>query len=143
VVEAYYESSMTGDDVRQIPLFAGLSDEGLARVGSQVTEITVEPGQILAVPGDAGSGMFVLLEGTVSVELHAATIELRAPDFVGELALLLPDVRRVGRVRATTEVRCLSLPRAEFDTLVESEPSFSLALLRGLASRLVADADRR
>ena len=134
---------MTGHDMRQIPLFAGLSDDGLARVTAEVTEVTVEPGQILALPGDAGSGMFVLLEGTVSVELHAGTIELSAPDFVGELALLLPDAGRVGRVRAKTAVRCLSLSRAEFDRLVESEPSFSLALLRGLASRLVADADRR
>ena len=135
-------SSMTSHDVRQIPLFAGLSDEGLERVGAAATEITAEPGQILAVPGDAGSGMFVVLEGTVNVELHAGVIELSAPDFVGELALLLPDARRVGRVRAKTGVRCLALPRAEFDALVESEPSFSLALLRGLAARLVAGADR-
>ncbi len=134
---------MTGRDVQQIPLFAGLSEEALARVSAEMTEVVVEPGQILVLPGDAGSGMFVLLEGTVSVELHAGTIELSAPDFVGELALLLPDVRRIGRVRAKTGVRCLSLSRAEFDTLVESEPSFSLALLRGLASRLVAGADRR
>ena len=134
---------MTGDDVRQVPLFAGLSDEGLTRVASEVTEIAVEPGQILALPGDAGSGMFVLLEGTVSVELHAGTIELSAPDFVGELALLLPDAARVGRVRAKTGVRCLSLPRAEFDWLLETEPSFAFVLLRGLASRLVADATRR
>lgn len=134
---------MTGHDVRQIPLFAGLSEEALARVSAEMTEVAVEPGQILVLPGDAGSGMFVLLEGTVNVELHAGTIELSAPDFVGELALLLPDVGRIGRVRAKTGVRCLSLSRAEFDTLVESEPSFSLALLRGLASRLVSGADRR
>ena len=136
-------SSMTGYDSRQIPLFAGLTEQGLARVRAEATEITVEPGQILVLPGDAGSGMFVLLEGSVSVELHAGNIELSAPDFVGELALLLPDVKRVGRVRAKTVVRCLALSRVDFDTLVESEPSFSLALLRGLASRLVADADRR
>ena len=135
--------SMTSHDVRQNPLFAGLSEEAFGRVCAETTEVTVEPGQILALPGDAGSGMFVLLEGVVSVELHGGDIELSAPDFVGELALLLPDVGRVGRVRAKTEVRCLSLARAEFDTLVASEPSFSLALLRGLASRLVAHAGRR
>ncbi len=134
---------MPGLDLRQIPLFAGLSEEGLARVSAEASEVTAEPGQVLALPGDVGSGMFVLLDGSVSVELHGGDIEVAAPNFVGELALLLPDVPRVGRVRAKTEVRCLSLSRADFDALVESEPSFALVLLRGLASRLAASADRR
>jgi len=129
---------MRGHDLRGIPLFAGLSEAGLARVSAAATEVRAAPGQTLALPGDVGSGMFVLLDGDVAVELHGATIEVAAPDFVGELALLLPDTGRIGRVRAKTEVRCLSLPREDFDALVESEPSFALALLRGLAARLAA-----
>lgn len=129
--------------LREIPLFAGLSDDGLARVSAEATEVTAEPGQILTLPGDVGSGMFVLLDGSVSVELRGGDIEITAPDFVGELALLLPDGGRVGRVRARTQVRCLALSRAGFEALIESEPSFALVLLRGLAARLAADADRR
>jgi len=128
---------MPSPALREIPLFAGLSEEGLARVNADATEVTAAPGQTLALAGDVGSGMFVLLEGSVSVEIHGGEIEVAAPDFVGELALLLSDVGRVGRVRAKTEVRCLSLSRAAFDALVESEPSFALVLLRGLAARLV------
>ena len=127
---------MTAHDLRDVPLFAGLSDEGLARVGSAAVEIRAAPGQPLALPGHAGSGMFFLLEGSVTVELPGGEIEVAAPDFVGELALLLPDNSRIGRVRAATEVRCLSLAREEFDTLSASEPSFVLALLRSLAARL-------
>ncbi len=130
--------SMPVPTLREIPLFAGLSEEGLARVSAEATEVTAAPGQTLALAGDAGSGMFVLLDGRVCVELHGGDIEVAAPDFVGELALLVPDVGRVGRVRAKTEVRCLSLSRADFDALVESEPSFALVLLRGLAARLAA-----
>jgi len=132
------KESMAVPALREIPLFAGLSEEGLARVSAEVTEVTAAPGQTLALSGDVGSGMFVLLDGSVSVELHGGEIEVEAPDFVGELALLLPDGGRVGRVRAKTDVRCLSLSRAGFDALVESEPSFSLVLLRGLAARLAA-----
>lgn len=134
------KSPMTGTALRGIPLFAGLSEDGLARVEACVTELAVEPGQILALPGDVGSGMFVLLEGSVSVELRGDDIEITAPDFVGELALLLPEGGRVGRVRAKTEVRCLSLARADFEALLESEPAFSRALLRGIAARLAATA---
>ena len=88
--------------LREIPLFAGLSEEGLARVGAKATEVTAAPGQTLALAGDVGSGMFVLLDGVVCVELHGGDIEVAAPDFVGELALLVPGVGRVGRVRART-----------------------------------------
>ena len=130
---------MAGTNLREIPLFAGLSDAGLARVDAAAAEVRVGSGQTLAVPGDVGSGMFVLLEGNVAVELRDGVIEIAAPDFVGGLALLLPDTGRIGRVRATTDVHCLSLPREDFDALLESEPSFALALLRGLAARL-ADA---
>ncbi len=126
--------------LRDIPLFADLSEGGLARVGAGATEVTAEPGQILTLPGDIGSGMFVLLDGSVNVDLRGGQIEVTAPDFVGELALLLPDGGRVGRVRARTAVRCLSLPRSDFDALLESEPSFALALLRNLAARLAAAA---
>ena len=125
-------------DLREIPLFAGLSEEGLTRVSTEATEVTAAPGQTLALAGDIGSGMFVLLDGSVVVELQGGDIEVAAPDFVGELALLLPDGGRVGRVRAKTEVHCLSLCRADFDALIESEPSFTLVLLRGLAARLSA-----
>lgn len=137
------KSPMSEAVLREIPLFAGLSEDGLGRVGAAATEVTAEPGQILTLPGDVGSGMFVLLEGSVSVELRGSDIEIAAPDFVGELALLLPEGGRVGRVRAKTAVRCLSLPRGDFEALVESEPSFALVLLRGLAERLAADAERR
>jgi CRP-like cAMP-binding protein len=129
---------MAGHDLREIPLFAGLSDEGLERVAAETTEVTAAPGQALALPGDVGSGMFVLLAGSVTVELHGGDIELTAPDFVGELALLLPDTGRIGRVRAKTDVLCLALSRASFDALLTSEPSFVLAMLRGLAARLAA-----
>lgn len=132
--------SVSSPVLREIPLFADFSEDGLARVRAGTTEVTAEPGQILALPGDVGSGMFVLLEGSVSVELRGGDIEIAAPDFVGELALLLPDGGRVGRVRARTEVRCLSLARADFEALLESEPSFARALLRGIAARLAATA---
>jgi CRP-like cAMP-binding protein len=129
---------VSGDDLREIPLFSGLSEAGLARVRAATTEVRAAPGQTLALSGDVGSGMFVLLEGCVAVELHGGDVDVAAPDFVGELALLLPDTGRIGRVRARTDVRCLSLPREDFDALLESEPSFALVLLRGLAARLAA-----
>ena len=128
---------MTPDEVRAIPLFEGLSPAGLERVAARAAEVTCEPGQILALPGDAGSGMYVVLDGEVSVEMRGGWhTELGPGNFFGEIALLVPQTGRVARVRAATPVRCLSLPRDDFITLVESEPPFALTMLRELARRL-------
>jgi CRP-like cAMP-binding protein len=127
---------VTSDDLRELNLFAGMSDVGLERVASRGAELEAAQGQVLALAGDPGTGMFVVLEGTVSVELPGATRQLGPGEVVGELALLVPEAGRVARVRAATPVRCLSLARSDFEALVESEPSFALALLRELARRL-------
>ena len=123
--------------LRGLPPLDGISEEGLARVAACAAEVTREAGQVLALPDDPGSGMYVIREGTGAVELRTGTIELGPGDFFGELALLVEDGTRVARVRATSAVRCVSIPRDDFLELVESEPVFALHLLRELARRLV------
>jgi len=122
--------------LRSCPLFGGVSDAAIERILSCSAERAAEQGQVLALPNDPGSGMFVIEEGTVAVELRSGSIELGPGDFFGELALLVEDGARVARVRATSPVRCISIPREDFLALVDTEPSFALALLRELARRL-------
>jgi CRP-like cAMP-binding protein len=125
------------DELRELPLLSGLSEAGLVRVAACSAEVDAPEGQVLALPDDPGTGMFVIREGRVAVELRSGTLTLGPGDFFGELALLVPEGARVARVRATTAVRCLSIPREDFLALVDTEPSFSLHLLRELARRLV------
>ena len=124
-------------ELRSAPLFAGMSEDGLDRVAASAAELEAGVGQVLALQDDPGSGMFVIQEGTVAVELRSGALELGPGDFFGELALLVEDGARVARVRATSPVRCISIPREDFLALVETEPSFALAMLRELARRLV------
>lgn len=127
---------MTVDELRALPLFADVSDPGLERLSECVAELERAPGQVIALPGDPGSGMFVIREGTVSVELRGdAPIELKDGNFFGELALLTPQATRIGRVRAATKVRLLSIPREDALVLVESEPSVALTMLKEIARR--------
>ena len=127
---------MTPDQLRELPLFAGMSEAGLALVAAGAADIELEAGQVLALPGDPGSGMFVIREGEVTVEGRPGPITLGPGSFVGELALLVPDAGRVARVRAATQVRCVSISRDDFLALAETEPTFTLELLRELARRL-------
>ena len=55
--------------LRAIPIFADLDDDALIRVGAVVTEFEAPAGHVLTQPGQEGSGMFILEEGSVTVEL--------------------------------------------------------------------------
>jgi len=127
---------MDVDELRRLPPLAGLSEVGLQRLSLRAAELQASAGRVLALEGDAGAGMFILCDGSVEVELRSGKLELGQGDFFGELALLVDDGTRVARVRATTDVRCISIPRDDFLALVETEPSFALHMLRELARRL-------
>lgn len=127
---------MDVDELRRLPPLAGLSEVGLQRLSLRAAELRASAGRVLALEGDAGAGMFILCDGSVEVELRSGKLELGQGDFFGELALLVDDGARVARVRATTDVRCISIPRDDFLALVETEPSFALHMLRELARRL-------
>ncbi len=129
---------MTAAEIRAIPLFAGVSDAGADRLAACAAEMNGEPGQVLALEGDPGSGMFVILDGTVSVELRGGAVELGPGNFFGELTLLAPGGTRIARVRASTQVRCLGIPRGDATALIESEPTVALTMLKEIARRFAS-----
>ncbi len=129
---------MTPDELRGLALFAGASDAALDRLAAVAGEMRASAGQIIALEGDAGSGMFVILDGTARVEWRGGTVELDAGTFFGELTLLAPGGRRNARVLAATDVRCLAIPRDAALELIESEPSVTLTMLREVAQRFAS-----
>jgi voltage-gated potassium channel len=131
---------MDVEKLRGIPLFADLSERALARIAELATEFEEPAGWVLVEVGQPGSGMFVLEEGTVAVELpDGRTKELGPGDFFGELAILT-DHPRNARVRARTSVRCLAISRTDFRKLLEEEPEIGVAMLPRLAKRLEESA---
>jgi CRP-like cAMP-binding protein len=129
---------VTGDELRSVPIFAGASDSALELLATEAGELQSSAGQIIALEGDVGSGMFVILEGTASVEWRGGSVDLPAGTFFGELTLLAPGGRRNARVRAATDMRCLAIPRDVALEVIESEPSVALAMLREVARRFAS-----
>jgi CRP-like cAMP-binding protein len=70
------------------------------------------------------------------VEAPGRTFELGPGEFFGELSLLVPESRRVARVRAKTPVRCVAINRIAFEELLEDEPRVARAMLPVIARRL-------
>ena len=126
---------MTPDEIRAIPLFADVSGASVERIAACAGEMSGAAGQVLALQGDPGSGMFVILDGTVSVELRGGAVELGPGDFFGELTLLAPGGTRMARVRASSAVRCLGIPRDDAIALIENEPAVALTMLKEIARR--------
>ena len=122
--------------LRGVPIFAALADEALGRVAAVVTEFEAPAGHVLTQPGQEGSGMFVLVEGTVTVELPGgATVALGPGEFFGELSVLDGEPRTAA-VISDEPTSCLAIPSWKLDALLESQPRVTIALLRGVARRL-------
>ncbi len=122
--------------LRAIPLFSELDEAALERIAAIATEVEFPERALLIERNQPGSGMFVLLDGTASVELPHRTVELGPGQFIGELSLLTDGDRRTARVSAATTLRCLAIARPEFAELLESEPRIAVPMLAALAGRL-------
>ena len=124
------------DKLRQVHLFAGLDGAVLKRIAALATEFTAPEGQVLIETGQPGTGVFIIEEGAVRVDLPDGGSRVRGPgSFFGELAVLA-DTPRAARVVVTEPLTALAIRRTDLLALLEQEPSIALEMLRELAHRL-------
>ena len=124
------------DALRMVPIFEGLPRESVERIAALASEVEFPPNQVVIEPRTAGAGMFVILEGRVSVHGRGVDVELGAGEVVGEISLLRSDSQRVARVQTLTDVRCLAVDRAAFRELLAADSALALALLENVAQRI-------
>lgn len=125
------------ENLRKVPLFAELDSETLKHVIESATEFEAVPGHVLVQPNLSGAGLFVIEEGTVTVETPGKQIELGPGEFFGELALLSDEATHSARVCAATPLRCLAIRRDDFDQLLDSQPRLAISMLKTVAQRLI------
>jgi len=99
----------------------------------------IEPfssGEYIFRKGDAGTAMYMVIEGEVDLLVGRVMVETARPGaFLGEMALILP-ARRSASARARTDCRVFPIDAARFQTLVRETPSFALDVMKALALRL-------
>jgi CRP/FNR family transcriptional regulator, cyclic AMP receptor protein len=124
--------------LRQVGLFQGVTDDGLAAVAARSTEIAFEEGRTIVRQGEVGTGFFLIAEGRARVVRDGRAIaELGPGQFFGELSLL-DQQPRIANVVAETRVDCLALASWDFESILSLQPGVALAILRGVARRLRA-----
>lgn len=120
----------------EVPLFRSLSKRHLHEIAraSRIREYANH--QIVVEEGAEGSSMFVVLDGYGRVLSATRRVGSVSPgDFFGEVALFAGG-RRMATVQADGPLRCVELPGAELDRILDAEPALARALLRDLSARL-------
>ena len=128
------------DELRQIPLFADLSEEDLERLYRMAETVSIPAGQLVLSEGDPGDSLYVVLEGELEVTKRQGSqdvlLALYDPgQFFGEMALL-EQAPRSASVRTVQESRLLVISQAAFQSLLSCSPSAPLRILHTVTSRL-------
>ena len=107
-----------------------MNEDDLGRLEAVGSELAFAAGQMLIERGKPGTGIYVVVEGTVVVEAAEGTSELGPGAVVGERALLSADGTRTARVRALTDGVVLAVERTEIDRLCAEDAAFAERLAR-------------
>jgi len=124
--------------LERVPLFAGVSDAGLAEIARIVDEVDVPAGTALTHEGRHEGYFFVIVSGTVRIERGGQTINTIGPgDFLGEIALL-DGGPRTATATAESPCRLLSMTHDRFADLLDASDSVRGAVLEAVGQRLRA-----
>jgi len=113
--------------LKNVPLFASLAPDNLARVALLATRCYYPKGSRLCRQDEFGETLYVIDSGeAIQHQTDLRGVErpvgyLRAGDFVGDDALLLGDAYS-SCVQATTDVEALCIRKQDFDRLLEEYP---------------------
>ena len=128
------------DALRAMPLFADLSEDCMRWVCTQLTEVSLVPGDVLVSEGEPSRGFFILLHGEMNVLKQNDGQPLPAghhvaPAFFGEVPLLAQTSVPV-TLRAVGPCRLGRLADSAFRKLLGDSPEFSKVIFRTMAQRL-------
>jgi CRP-like cAMP-binding protein len=127
------------EQLRRVPLFAGLTDRSFDAVSDLAQEQELPQGHVLAAEGEPGDAFYLLLDGQVRISRNGAAVrDLQPGEFLGEIALV--DGRaRTATATATTPVRVATIGCAAFGDLMERFPAVRHGILVALADRVRHD----
>lgn len=93
-------------------------------------------GTLIMEEGAAGSLMYVVVEGEVSISLRNRVLAVAQPgEIVGEMALINSSFRSA-TVTAKTDCKLAPIDQTSFESLLRHVPDFSMHVMNVLANRL-------
>ena len=126
--------------LRQLPLFAGLTDERLNWLLERATLEPIAHGQILIEEGSAPDALYVIVEGAVDIVKRAVGQDVHLAvrgrgEMLGELSLIGNEPRSA-TVRAREDGRLLKISRELFEALLCDNAGTAMVILQTIMKRL-------
>ena len=124
--------------IQQVPLFAELGEEDIARVARLFKKREFIPGETVTKEGSGGAAFFLIESGQAEVSVNGRPRPpLKAGDHFGEIALI-DGAERSATITATTDLVCYGLTFWDFQPLVQGDAAIAWGLLQSLVGRLRA-----
>ena len=132
------------DELRQVPLFSGLSQRQLKQLARGFKEREFRPGTSMVRQGEmSGVGFFVITGGEASVSVDGTEVAKLGPgDHFGELTLISEQVRSA-TVTAEGPLQCLVMAFWDFRRFAKENPDVTWKLLQHLVGLLTEERNRR
>ncbi len=113
--------------LNRVSIFAPLCDEEIERLAAASTSRVYAPDEAIVRLGQEGSSMFVIIRGSVKVQIPENNVEktvntLRENDFFGEMCLLTGEPR-TANVIADEETEVLRIDKNGLKPIFEGNPS--------------------
>jgi hypothetical protein len=130
--------------LRNVSLFADLGPRDLERVAEIAEERGYADGESIAVEGERGEELHIVVEGVIRVIRNGdggvRELARRGPgDVVGEMSLLTRSPR-IASLVAEGVVRTIRIGDREFESMLRERPDVALGVMRVLAQRLAEGA---
>ena len=130
----------TLEELRQVPLFRGLTDEELREVLVEGSEEFIEAGEVGGREGEPVDHLYVILEGEFrwSKKVDGGEVVMNtygSGEFFAEVPLLLGKPF-LATWRALADSRVFALPNEIFRRMLTIDPTFSNTVLEMLAQRI-------
>lgn len=119
-----------------VPLFSGISAELMERLAAVTGEQEFATGQFIVRQGQVGTGLYVILSGSVKVLRGSdELVRLGKGEFFGELSVIDQKPRNAS-IEAAEPTEVLALASWDLLALLETDPQLSLNMIKGLVARV-------
>ena len=127
--------------LRQLSLFAPLSDDILRKVARVLHQRTYSPGQVIVLEGEPCQAVYFVAQGLVrtrrmSLEGREQVLAYLGPGQSFGLAPAVDNGHNPATVDAVTEATLYIIPCHHFRQLIRHEPDLAMLVLRQLAAEV-------
>jgi CRP-like cAMP-binding protein len=126
--------------LKGIDLFSGLTDEVITELIQAGSMIHTPPGREVVTQGDTDSGLQVILDGTVSVDVNGVRRDdtLGPGDYFGEISLIDGGRRSATLTAGEEGLETFAVSPLTFWPLIDRHPTLTRTLMKALCARIRA-----